>query len=83
MPKKQLEAAILRALSEQTALHVMDLAEQIEEHPLTVDQACAQLHEEGYITTSSHGIYDVTTYGERRLDDGDNTHHRREPSDTN
>lgn len=83
MSKKQLESAILRALSDRTALHVMDLAEQIEEHPLTVDKACAQLHEDGYITTSSHGIYDVTTYGERRLDNSCDTHHQRESSDTN
>lgn len=69
MPRRRLDRAILGALSERTALHVIDLAGQIDEHPIEVDQACARLHEEGYITPSAHGIYDVTTRGQRRLDE--------------
>jgi Mn-dependent DtxR family transcriptional regulator len=73
MCQKQLEWSILQALSERTSSHVIDLADQIEEHPVAVDQACARLHNEGYITPSSHGIYDITTRGQRRIDELEDT----------
>lgn len=65
---RQLEAVILETLIEQQAVHVVDLARQINEHPVAVDQACARLNDQGYLTLSNHGIYDVTDQGRNQLD---------------
>jgi Mn-dependent DtxR family transcriptional regulator len=65
---RQLEAIILKTLTEQQAVHVIDLSQQIDEHPVAVDQACARLHDQGYLTLSNHGVYDVTDQGRNQLD---------------
>lgn len=69
MSQEQREWRILQALADCTALHIIDLAKQIEEHPVAVDRACARLHNEDYISLSGYGIYDVTTRGQRRLEE--------------
>lgn len=69
MRQKQLESDILQTLAECAPLHVMDLTEEVDDHPVTVDQACARLHDDGHIFPSGHGVYDITDRGQQRLDE--------------
>jgi Mn-dependent DtxR family transcriptional regulator len=47
----------------------MEIAAQIDGHPISVDQACARLHKDGYISTIGGGRYRVTDVGRERLTD--------------
>lgn len=58
---------MLSAIAEQSPVHVMDLAKGLDEHPVTVDQMCAHLHENGYIRPATHGSYTLTKSGQQRL----------------
>lgn len=58
-----MERDILHVLDADGPLHVMEIAEQIEGHPITVDQACARLHNDGYISPIGGGRYRVTADG--------------------
>lgn len=65
---RQLESDILNALTQHQSIHVIDLSQQMDEHPVAVDQACARLHNRGYLTLSNQGVYDVTDHGRQYLD---------------
>lgn len=69
MSREHIESDILQTLAERAPLHVTDLTEQVDNHPVAVDQACARLHDDGYIFPSGHGVYDITDCGQRRLDE--------------
>ncbi|UTF53296.1 transcriptional regulator [Natronosalvus rutilus] len=68
MHQAHLERPILRALEEGSSMHVIDLAERLEAHPVTVDLACDRLYEEGCLAPSRQGTYAVTDRGRRRLE---------------
>ncbi|WP_312909181.1 transcriptional regulator [Natronosalvus caseinilyticus] len=71
MHQEHLERPILRALEEGPSMHVIDLADRLEAHPVTVDLACSHLYEEGCLAPSTQGVYAVTERGRRRLEVGD------------
>ncbi len=47
----------------------MDIASAADRHPITVDQTCARLHEDGQIQPVGRGVYDVTEDGKQRVGD--------------
>ncbi len=67
MNQRDLDVAVLHALGESTPTHVLNLAERLGEHPVAIDHACARLHGNGYIESTTRGTYDITDRGQRRL----------------
>jgi predicted transcriptional regulator len=63
----QTEINVLETLADQSACHVMEVANAIDGHPITVDQTCAQLHDDGCIRPLGRGLYEITERGEQRL----------------
>lgn len=61
---------ILEALAECGSLHATEIVDEIDKHPITVDRACARLHQVGQIHSIGCGHYRLTNCGEQRLDDG-------------
>jgi predicted transcriptional regulator len=45
----------------------MEVANAIDGHPITVDQTCAQLHDDDCIRPLGRGLYEITERGEQRL----------------
>lgn len=64
-----MDHAVLRALETDGPLHVMEIATRIEGHPITVDQACARLHDDGFISPIGGGRYRLTEEGSAQLND--------------
>lgn len=58
-----MERDILYVLDADGPQHVIEIAAQIEGHPITVDQACARLHNDGYISPIGGGRYRVSDDG--------------------
>lgn len=63
----ELELAVLRAIDARPPVHVMDLADAVDDHPLAVERVCTRLHEDGYISPDTHGLYGLTEAGRQRL----------------
>jgi len=63
----ELEAAILRAVDDRPPVHLIDLADAVDDHPVAVERACARLDEDGYIRPAPEGLYTLTGAGRRRL----------------
>lgn len=66
MTTDRLEQVTLSTLAERAPLHVLDVADQADEHPIAVDMACARLHERGDIRSVGLGQYEITDQGHRR-----------------
>jgi predicted transcriptional regulator len=64
----QTEIDVLETLADQSACHVMEVANAIDGHPITVDQTCAQPHNDGCIRQLYRGLYEITERGEQRLE---------------
>lgn len=64
-----MEDHILETLAVDGPLHVTELAERIDSHPLTVDRVCAQLHTDGHIYLFGGGRYRLTDTGREQLTD--------------
>lgn len=64
------ETTVLEVLVDQSPLHVMEIATIVDQHPITVDQTCARLHDRGHIYPLGRGLYTVTEDGERQIGDG-------------
>lgn len=64
---RELEAPILRAIDDRPPVHLIDLAEAVDGHPVAVERACARLDEDGYIRPAPQGLYTLTDAGRRRL----------------
>lgn len=64
----QTETEVLKIFVERSPLHVMDIANTVEYHPITVDQTCTRLHNEGYIYPLGRGLYKVTEEGVQRIE---------------
>lgn len=80
MSRDRIERRVLETLADRASLHVLALAERTDEHPVSVDQACARLHDGGYIRPVGRGVYGVTDRGRRRLrETGDDRRRTRRP----
>lgn len=58
---------ILDLLVARSPLHVMDIAETTGHHPITVDQICTHLYEQGYISPLGRGLYKLTEDGKQQV----------------
>ena len=67
MTRRKLEWDVLEVLDDQAPLYVVDLAAAIDEHPITVEQACDRLRDEGDIRSIGSRRYDITVSGRRQL----------------
>lgn len=65
-----MEQRILERLQQRGPLHVMELANALDDHPVAVDRSCYRLHQDGYIETHTAGVYELTDAGARHLDGG-------------
>lgn len=68
-----MEHDILETLADAGPLHVTELAERVDGHPLTVDRMCSQLHTDGYIYLFGGGRYRLTDTGREQLTEEVNT----------
>ncbi len=66
---KNMEQLVLTALDDLGPLHVMEITEQVDEHPLSVDRTCGRLHDYGHIAPVGVGRYQLTNNGRQRLSD--------------
>ena len=64
-----MERDILHVLDSDGPLHVLEIASRIDGHPITVDQTCARLHNDGYISPIGGGRYRLTEDGKELLND--------------
>ena len=64
-----MERNILQVLDTDGPLHVMEIASRIDGHPITVDQACARLHNDVYISPIGGSRYRLTEDGSEQLED--------------
>ena len=62
------ERTILEALDSSEPLRILELADRVEIHPITVDRTCIHLHQEGQIYPIGHNLYQLTDCGRQRLD---------------
>ena len=69
MNRAHVERGVLEVLVVQSPLHVMEISDRTNEHPVTVDLACARLHDNGDIVSVGLGRYDITELGQRRRDE--------------
>lgn len=67
---RETDQEILEILAANAPCHVMEISRTADRHPITVDQTCARLHEDGYIYPVGQGIYNVTEQAQRRIGDG-------------
>lgn len=58
---------ILQELAKDGPLHVMEITNRVDGHPITIDRICSQLHSDGHIYPSGHGIYQLTDSGQQQL----------------
>lgn len=69
MQLHRLRTAILSELAGRPPTPVVDIAERLDEHPVTVETACDRLQEHGRIRLAGHGLYTLTDDGRRELDE--------------
>lgn len=75
-----MERDILHVLATDGPLHVMEIAAQIDGHPITVDQTCVRLHNDGHISMIGGGRFHLTDFGREHL--SENPKQRREYEET-
>lgn len=66
--RRDLERRVLEALADEPD-YVVDLAAQVDDHPITVEQACERLRADGDIRSIGARRYEITASGRRRLAD--------------
>lgn len=59
---------VLETLADRSPLHVMEIANAVDGHPITVDQTCAHLNSDECIRPFGRGLYEITEEGEQRLE---------------
>lgn len=69
MSEDQRECEILETLAKHGALHVTEIAQKIDSHPISVDRICTRLYNDDQISLFSHGHYRLTDNGRQRLTD--------------
>ena len=67
MNENQGELQILEILGKEGPLHARRIAEELDEHPLSVDRICSRLYETGDIHSCKRGHYQLTERGKTRL----------------
>jgi Mn-dependent DtxR family transcriptional regulator len=60
-----IRTAILETLKACGSFHVMDIAAEIDEHPIQIDRMCDRLQEQRLISMRGGGAYTLTERGER------------------
>lgn len=55
----QIETDIVELLSGETELHVVEITDAINQHPLLVERACIRLCERGALTSTYRGFYEL------------------------
>lgn len=56
---------ILETLNTRGCLHVMDIAAEIDEHPVSIDRKCNDLQKQELARMCGSGVYTLTERGER------------------
>ncbi|MGQ3413136.1 MarR family transcriptional regulator [Natrinema sp. LN54] len=69
MSRQRLERTVLDALADESPRYVVDLAAVIDEHPITVEQACDRLRDGENVRSVGCRRYEITAAGRRRVDD--------------
>lgn len=69
MSRDRIDQGVLESLTIESPLHVMEISERTSEHPVSVDLACARLHDNGDILSVGLGQYDITEQGQRRSEE--------------
>lgn len=62
-----MNSEILTVLDDHGQLSVVEIADVMGAHPVTVDRHCYHLHQNGYIRVFSGGIYSLSDDGEQYL----------------
>ena len=60
---------VLETLVDLSPLRVLEIAKTVDRHPITVDQTCARLQEQGHIYSVGRGLYEITEYGKQQVGD--------------
>lgn len=63
----QLAHSVLAKIAEHRPVHVVDLAERLDEHPIAIDQACARLQKTDHVRPVAGGRYTLTDEGRQQL----------------
>lgn len=61
--------AILKLLDTDGPLQAVEIATQLDIHPVEADLQCNSLHDHGYIAMFGGGVYELTEAGTQLLDD--------------
>ncbi len=69
MNSDQRERKILATLAEHGPLHVMAIAREVDDHPISVDRTCTRLYNGGHIHPCGRGQYRLTNHEQQRLTD--------------
>ena len=64
-----MDTEILETLVDQSPLRVLEIAKTVDRHPITVDQTCARLQEQGHIYPLGRGLYEITEHGKQQVGD--------------
>lgn len=64
----QAEVAVLESLADRSPRHVMEIADAVGRHPISIDRACARLYDAGCIYPLGRGLYEISEEGEQRLE---------------
>jgi len=64
----QTEIVVLETVADQSALHVMEISSVVDRHPITVDQTCVCLHNQGCIRPLGRRVFEITEKGKQRLE---------------
>lgn len=65
--ERHMHKDILTVLENHEQLAVVEIADMMGAHPVTVDRHCYQLHQDGYIRVFNSGIYQLSDAGEAYL----------------
>jgi Mn-dependent DtxR family transcriptional regulator len=65
----QRERTILETLANHGPLHVVGIAREVGDHPISVDRTCTRLYNDGHIYPCGRGQYRLTDNGRQRLTD--------------
>lgn len=69
MNGNQGERKILETLAKHGLWHVMAIAQDVDDHPISVDRTCTRLYNGGHIYPCGRGQYRLTDIGRQRLTD--------------
>lgn len=65
--RREADRVVLKIVAAKSPVHISDIAEDTQLHPLTVDQTCVRLHGQGYLAVLGQGRYKITETGERQI----------------